>query len=248
MVKSVAFYDQSKRKVRVQSIRAKAKKLKLNPVGVKTPDPLDAIAVIISAKKEKAKKVPVLIGYLQDIHAPEELQITDDIWIECILCFMENESITFHPLDSKTGDQVDLESNVIRKYHRAFEHLTRSLKRRSGSIVKKYGRPPYGYHTVNGEMEVETVNAEAVSFIFQRLREGTSPFELINELRDKFKKVPGAKKNQFWDYVKLRRIIQKARLYCLGEYQAEGETVTLQKLAFLPPEWVDTVWPTTQTP
>lgn len=247
MPKAVAFYDMSKRKDRVQTIRSKATGLKLKPVEVKKPDPIDAIAAIMSAKKKKSKGVPVLIGYMEDLHAPTGTDITDEIWIECILCLLEQEGISFYPLDHKTGDKVDLASNVIRKYHKAFTVLIDSLRGRLSTHLKKYGRPPYGYHMVNGELEVDEERADAVKLVFSLLREGTQPCDILEELREKFLLLPGDEKPQFWDHVKLRRIVEKARLYCLGEYRAsDGTIMSIEKLAFLPPEWVDTIWPTHQ--
>lgn len=248
MPKAVAFYDFEKRKDRVMAIRTQAKTLALSPVDVKTPDPIDAIAAIVSTKQDKKKKIiPALIGYMEDLHAPEDIGINDDIWIECIICLLEQEGITFHPLDNKAGGSVDLASNVIRKYHRAFTTLTELLRSRTTSHAKKYGRPPYGYHTVKGEMEVDKTQAKAVELIFQAVREGIPPLKILEDLRKKFKCLPGEEKPQFWDHVKLRRIINKRRLYCLGEYRAnDGRTVVVKNLAFLPPEWVDTNWPNHQ--
>jgi len=248
MAKSVAFYDQTKRKERIAAIRTTATTLNLNPVSIKNPDPLDAIAVVMSSKKnsKKTKKAPILIGYLQDLQAPEGMDITDEIWIECVLCLIDQEGIDFHPMDSKSGSQVDLATNIIRKYHKAFTHLTDSLRKRLTPPAKKYGRPPYGYHMEEGKMVVDQNKSEAVRFIFQQIRNGVSSSELLIDLKKKFKIFPGDKKKQFWDKVKLRRIIEKARLYCLGEYQVEGTILTTKNLAFLPSDWADTVWPTHQ--
>lgn len=250
MPKAIAFYDREKRKDRVMAIRSSATKLNMAPVDVKQPDPIDAIAAIMSCKKGvKGKKVkpPALMGYMVDLHAPVDSGVSDEIWVECILCLLEQEGISFYPLDTRTGDKVDLASNVIRKYHKAFTCLTEALRCRLNTRLKKYGRPPYGYHMVKGELEVEPERAKAIRYIFERVRQGAIPKEVIDELKAKFGVMPGDTKPQFWDHIKLRRIVKRSRLYCLGEYQAsDGTKMTISKLAFLPPEWVDTIWPTHQ--
>jgi hypothetical protein len=145
---------------------------------------------------------------------------------------------------------------VIREYRHARNIIDRELTNRikvsdatkMASKGKKYGRPPYGYKTEKGRLKVDRPNAEAVSLIFRRIRENKRSLrDILTEIKEAFPLVPGTNDPQFWDNVKLRRIISKARLYCLGEYSSsEGSTITIANLAFLPPEWADTTWPSSK--
>ena len=247
MPKAYAFYDMEKRVTRVKTIREKATKWKLSPVVVTKADFIDALAAVMAAKEDNPKNPPALIGFMKDLHPPEGTEVSEDIWIECIICFLEKEGISYYPLDIKVGKRLDLESNVIRKYHQAFTILTETLRIRLNSNGKKFGRPPYGYCMIDGVLEVDKQKADAVKLIFKRLREEAEPREILEELRKKFPRLKGVRKKQFWDHVKLRRIVEKARLYCLGEYHAsDGAKMTIERLAFLPPEWADTEWPNHQ--
>lgn len=105
------------------------------------------------------------------------------------------------------------------------------------------GRPPYGYRIEGGEFAIDPQQRNAVLFIFEKVREGLPWVDLIRALSSKFSDHGPIKgRPQYWDRVKLRRILEHARLYCLGEYTGGRvkAPVTIPSLAFLPASWIDT--------
>lgn len=100
------------------------------------------------------------------------------------------------------------------------------------------GRPPYGYQVEHGTLVIDKGQAEAVRSVFKLLRDGKRPVDVVEIMR--------RKKREFWDHVKVRRILSHARLYTLGEYKSATlrAPVRIPRLAFLPASWADTSAPT----
>lgn len=106
------------------------------------------------------------------------------------------------------------------------------------------GRPPYGYRVVDGEFAIDPAQKEAVVFIFQSVSADEPLNQIVSELKQHFGYGgPVRGRPQFWDRVKIRRILNHARLYCLGEYTGGRvkSPVTIPELAFLPTSWLTSV-------
>lgn len=257
-----AFYDLTRRKERVKAIRATARSKLGMEVITHNADVLDALADAVALARKGGTSV--LIGALEDLRPPEiDGEVLDvDIWREGIIGLLQDEGIGICLIDLDTvsignWEQVS-SSKVIREYRHARNIIDQQLNSRlkaadAQSLAtegRKYGRPPYGYRTRKGRLEIDRPQAEAVTLIFRRLREGSHRLlDILREVKEAFPKVPGSSEDQYWDHVKLRRIAKKARLYCLGEFAAaDGSTVKMPDLAFLPSEWADTTWPTSRKP
>ncbi len=94
----------------------------------------------------------------------------------------------------------------------------------------------------DGTFVVNDVQAKAVKFIFQQIRAGKTLPHIISALKKRFADggvIEG--KDQYWDRVKVKRILNHSPLYCQGRYEGgRGQAINLPALAFLPAEWVNT--------
>lgn len=176
-------------------------------------------------------------------------------WAAACLAYLDTNGIQYAQYtsaDKPKVDQLKEARDVISGYVRASKLLSERVKihliaerqlgraRVSGYIC---GRPPYGYSVSHGRFVINEQQAAAVNYVFTCIRAGDSCYALAAKLRDKYPDggvVHG--RAQYWDRVKVRRVLSHARLYCLGEYCGGRltNTVTLPELAFLPPEWADT--------
>lgn len=193
----------------------------------------------------------VLVGSTEDMLPPAgTLDVSDVLWVEGILTFLEEQGIGFVELGRSTinpFETIPVES--LRQYHKVFGVLqkavddeVRRLKVQNGKVPPKHGRPPYGYVKHGDCLEVDRTQAEAVAYIYSQFSDPEkvpSFAEVVKKTRARFpRKSDGTP--QFWDTVKIRRILAKARMYCLGEYKfSDEQTVQAKSLRILPTTWVD---------
>lgn len=177
-------------------------------------------------------------------------------WCESWLAYLKEHSIAFlaipsqHPVTSAAASAA----SIIRGYNRAAEVLAgeirklqadqrRGQREASGGYI--CGRPPYGYHVREGAFVINPAQAQTVKHIYTQLRNGVTLNELVLDLKKHHSKgglKPG--KPQYWDRVKVRRILKHARMYCLGQYDGgRGQPLQIPDLAFLPPAWLATIPP-----
>lgn len=210
-------------------------------------------ATVRALSKTSDGEVAAVAGSLDDVVLPKEHEGFGRIeWQESWLAYLETHHVAFLPLPSGAPPtEAGQVASIIRGYNRASGVLADAVRKiqaeqRRG---KKYaeggyicGRPPYGYTVADGSFVVNDKQAEAVRFIFESLRSAIPLGEVIEALKKQFARggvIPG--KKQYWDRVKVRRILGHRRLYCLGEYAgARGHHSRSPDLAFLPKDWVDT--------
>lgn len=205
-------------------------------------DFLDAIAKAQDTKSPKIE--PILVGCFVDWSPPADPEVRADttIWLEAILQYLTQQQVQFVFLD--TDQKVDLkitpQAQTIRRYVTVMSHLQSAVmhRRKCDKRVPKHGRPPYGYRRQRGTLEIDPLSAEAVRLIFRRVREQVPTYHILRELGEKFPTITNGTKKQFWDYVKIRRVLEKAPLYCFGRF---GDAEAYPQLAFLPADWVDTI-------
>jgi hypothetical protein len=198
-------------------------------------------------------EVAAVAGSLDDVALPSDHDGFGSVeWQESWLAYLEAHHIAFLPLVSGSTAKAKGEvASIIRGYNRAFNVLTevvrkiqaeqrRGRKHAEGGYI--CGRPPYGYTVSDGSFVVNDVQARAVKFIFKQIRAGKALSYIIEKLLADFAEggvIEG--KAQYWDRVKVRRILNHRRLYCLGEYSSGRSGPSRSPdLAFLPKEWVDT--------
>lgn len=196
-------------------------------------------------------------GCLDDIVLPSDHEGFGVVeWQESWLQYLQEHRVALVMLPGAPPTSAGATTaSIIRSYNRASEVLAASIrkvqseqrraaKKEAGGYI--CGRPPYGYLVKGGSFVVNGPQSRAVTFIFEELRKGSTLADLIASLKRKH--ATGgiiAGKQQFWDRVKIRRILSHARLYCLGQYHGgRGEPLHLPDLAFLPAEWIDTQPPT----
>lgn len=228
------------------------------PRPIHAPSATTAIIMAIRATKEGS--AATIIGRISDLAPPVGINL--DVWAESVVNGIRDRGFDFMPLDPEVLEEFQKKRKrlhaVIEEYHRATQLLDEEVNdRRIVNISKalaangrKYGRPPYGYCVRDGELQLEKDQSAAIATIITMIRDGHQLSEIIQSMNEKFskRKVKVGKrtrtKKQHWDYVKLRRIVDRIRLYCLGEYvAADGTKMIIRGLAFLPPEYADTVWP-----
>jgi hypothetical protein len=177
-------------------------------------------------------------------------------WCESWLTFLKDRGVAFLAIPSvqTVTDSDASAASIIRGYTRAAEVLAgeirklqaeqrRDSKEASGGYI--CGRPPYGYQVVKGAFVINPAQAKTVKHIFTQLREGVSLNQLIADLKEHHAQggvIAG--KPQFWDRVKIRRILKHARMYCLGQYGGgRGQPLRSPELAFLPSTWLSIASP-----
>ncbi len=195
-------------------------------------------------------------GCLDDVIVPaEHLHAGVGIaeWTESWLAYLQEHHIPFVALQSaQPRPEQRSVASVIRAYHRAAELLRANVRKlqdvqrrdqRSAEGGYICGRPPYGYSVENGTFVVNERQAKAVRFIFEQVRAGKSFTSILERLQKDFRDSGVIKgKTQYWDRVKVRRILNHRRLYCLGLYTGgRGQPVKLPGMAFLPRQWESTI-------
>ncbi len=213
-------------------------------------------ATVTAAELAQAGHQVVLVGTLNDLHIPSpevmrhnEGAFTEHEWREAWLAYLKDRALGWSPTDATTATQPQDSANrqsIIRSYQRSCAGIARFLarlrsRRKVGARSKEpgyvYGRPPYGYRVVNGHMEPDAERIDLVKTAFECLREGMTVTDAALALQALDMGRDG--KKEFWDPVKIRRILKHAALYCLGEYTSPtGEVVRLPSLAILPRSWV----------
>lgn len=220
----------------------------------------DFLQATVRALAETSKgEVAAVAGSLADVALPvkhEGFGIVE--WQESWLAYLVAHHIAFLPLASEPSSSTGQAASIIRGYNRASGVLAeavrkiqaeqrRGRKQAEGGYI--CGRPPYGYTVDDGSFVVNKTQAKAVRFIFAQIRKGEKIADIIKQLRVGHRKgglIP--RKRQYWDRVKVRRILEHRRLYCLGEYAGgRGHHSRSPDLAFLPKKWVDT-HPTPKSP
>jgi hypothetical protein len=175
-------------------------------------------------------------------------------WAESWLAYLKEHGVAFLAIPSAMAPDSTsaTTASIIRGYNRAAEVLAAEIRKlqaeqrrgeRAASGGYICGRPPYGYQVVKGAFVINQAQAETVKYIFKARRAGTTINEMLVQLKLSHSGggiIPG--KPQFWDGVKVRRILKHARMYCLGQYDGgRGQPLQVPSLAFLPAKWVDTV-------
>ncbi len=239
---------------RRHDIKAHCKKQTIPSPNFDTPDFFEA-TVTASELAQNGHQV-VLVGSLNDLHIPSpEIMnynvgaFTEHEWREAWLAYLKDRALGWSPTDPTTAaipqDSANRQS-IIRSYQRSCVGIARFLarlrsRRKVGTRSKEpgyvYGRPPYGYRVVKGHLEPDGERINLVRTAFECLREGMTVTDAALALQALDMGRDG--KKEFWDPVKIRRILKHASLYCLGEYTSPtGKVVRLPSLAILPRTWV----------
>lgn len=211
-------------------------------------------ATVKAAESIRDGKVAAVAGCLDDVALPSDHEGFGEVeWRESWLAHLEQNKVAFLPLPSErpSDGTSGAVASIIRGYNRAASALTEAVRkfqseqRRDEKVAQGgyiCGRPPYGYRVRDEGFVVNDTQAKAIRLIFELCRAGKGLSEIIDTLKAKHSGgglISG--KAQYWDRVKIRRILNHARLYCLGQYDGgRGQPVRLPSLAFLPPSWVDT--------
>jgi hypothetical protein len=215
----------------------------------------DFLTATVRALEDVAQGETAAVGgCLDDVVLPLEHDGFGRVqWAESWLAFLKEHGIAFLAIPSsiKPDNDIATTASIIRGYNRAAEVLAAEVRKlqadqrreeRAASGGYICGRPPYGYQVVGGAFVVNPAQAKTVKFIFTALREGATLNDLLKQLKQHH--AAGgiiAGKPQFWDRVKVRRILKHARMYCLGQYDGgRGQPLEVPALAFLPPKWVTT--------
>jgi len=211
-----------------------------------------ARALILRDKGERA----TIQGKLADITPPASAgTLSLKAWQGACLvyCATNQIDVTLVPkLKRQPGGAVDIQEAafavsqatgvLIERIRYEKSKISREIRaERTGYVC---GRPPYGYRVVGGEFEIHPHQRHAVRYVFERIRARSTWGGLLASLKagDFSKQEPTSSQPQFWDRVKIRRILKHARLYCLGEYSGGRmkSPVTIPSLSFLPADWLNT--------
>ncbi len=211
-------------------------------------------ATVKAADAIRDGTIAAVAGSLDDVALPPEHEGFGEVeWRESWLAYLEQSKVAFLPLktDRPSQNGSGAVASIIRGYNRAAGALEESIRKyqseqRRGEKVAQggyvCGRPPYGYRAQDESFVVNKRQAAAVEYIFKQCRAGKPLTYIINGLKDKHSAggvIHG--KPQYWDRVKVRRILNHSRLYCLGQYEGgRGQPIHLPGLAFLPASWVGT--------
>lgn len=186
-----------------------------------------------------------LIGRLQDVRPKGKPDGYSDVeWRLAWLDYLEARGVCFIPVPGKDpalpeGDGSA--ASVVRRYQRAARDLAKQLaeeatddRRRAGCVL---GRPPYGYQSAGGRLTRHPRQSKLVRHIFSALRKGDTVADILLTLPS----------DEFWDRVKIRRILTHAPLYCRGALATRAGIVVRSELAFLPAAWEKWGRPTRDT-
>jgi hypothetical protein len=258
-------FDPARAKARVPAIEALCDKHSLPLPDCRHPDFIQA--AVAACDHVRAGRQAIVVGCLQDLRLPGEGDLLVDKdgieeqgWREAWVEYLASNMVQWLAVD---GQNVVMESasvtrrSVIRSYQRSYQVLTRliakvrtqrSLSQRTKGNGYSYGRPPYGYTVVGGDLKPDSARVPLIAKAFKAIRAGRSYSSTAVLLKKACKSRPGLEQ-EWWDTVKVRRLIQHSRLYCLGEYNKPGAgLVLLPHLAVLPKGWASTRARPFQTP
>lgn len=122
-----------------------------------------------------------------------------------------------------------------------------SLKKANAEAALKpayiCGRPPYGYCVIDGRLQHQPKQQEAVLHAFALAEKGASLSDIVASLQGKYR-LGSNGKAQYWDRVKLRRIWSHVPLYTQGTYTTSaGQILVMPELAFLAEEYGQVPYP-----
>jgi hypothetical protein len=258
MVKNPALvygvFDPEISRSRKQAISAHCTALNLPVPNFDNPDFIQAAAE--ACEKSRAGYTVIVVGFLQDLYVPTSTNTPNDHggiieqdWRYAWLEYLASNLIQWNPLDghdTATQAEAVTRRSVIRSYQRSYQMLIkkiaqaktqRSMSMRVQDKGYSYGRPPYGYKVVDKEMRPDPAAIPKIRMVFACVRQKKSYSKTADILEKQCKTLEG----EWWDAVKVRRIIQHARMYCLGEYSKPGGDMTLlPHLVILPKEWSGT--------
>jgi hypothetical protein len=197
----------------------------------------------------------VLVGALADLQAPaatpgQAQAFTAWEWREAWLARLDEESIGWSAIEPRgSGEEGRALSttSVIRSYRRACVALSKAIARARTQRtiaqrceqrgVSNQGRPPYGYQMVNSALLPEAAEVDRIKRAFKAIRDGMTVSAAARHMSDH----EPSKKPEFWDSVKIRRILAHAPLYCLGIRKGpKGREEQSEEWRILPQEWADT--------
>jgi len=235
---------------RQREIITHCKKASLPAPTFESPDFFEA--TVVAAELAQSGRNVVLVGTLNDLRIPSTDVMrysaggfTEHEWREAWLAYLKERALGWSPIDATTDAAAHEDTNrqsVIRSYQRSVVTIARFLarirsRRKVGTRSKEpgyvYGRPPYGYRVVKGHLEPDQERVELVKAAFKCLQEGKTITDAALALQALDIGRDG--KPEYWDPVKIRRILKHASLYCYGEYLSPtGKVVRLPSLAILP--------------
>lgn len=196
----------------------------------------------------------VLVGALSDLPVPapapgQPLTFTSWEWREAWLARLDEDSIGWSSIEPRVGEEAKALSttSVIRSFRRACTALSKAIarartqrtiaQRHKATGISTQGRPPYGYCMLEGALCMDPVESRRVKQVFESIRQGLSVSATARHMAETEPK----KDPEFWDSVKVRRILAHAPLYCLGIRQAPGgKEEQVDSWCFLPEDWADT--------
>lgn len=217
-------------------IRTAAKRGGLDEPSFDQPDFHQAL-VVARQRMEEGHQVAI-VGPIDALVPPDVGQSTWTAaeWREAWLHMAREEGITYLPvLDGssipvdQSGDEVPATArqSIIRRYQAACSGLRRYVRRLKMELAKEHatrergyagGRPPYGYRVEQGQLVVHNDQANAVRLIFKLAATGK------HSVSDICRMMKAHSPDQFWDGVKVRRILGHAKLYASGSYEASTGT------------------------
>lgn len=213
--------------VRTELAAAECDRLGYPPPAQSFPDPIDLVSVATERYLLSGYEVLLFMG--GDNREAGELAR--------VFC---HRAIAFKSEGTRAWDTDDWLSEPQGVLDTVQKVVQSIANRRTTTEVPKFpGRPPYGYCVRDGRIIPDRDRQEYVTQIFQRIRGGSRPSEIILDLRNRVSKNPLAIKSRrdlHWDHTKIERILGHASLYCRGEYLGHH----LTHLAFLPSDWEDT--------
>jgi len=243
---------------RRQAIRDRCRSEKLPAPSFDKPDHIQATVAgidLLGKRRQHTGVRVVLVGSVDDLHAPQGQGVpvgsfSEHEWREAWLEYLNTSSLSWSPIfppNPSTDGGVISRQSVIRSYLRSCHALAkviararsqRSMAERGQVAGYSYGRPPYGYHVINGVMLPNPKQVEAVKRVFVLVRNGAFVAEAATIMRT------ASNGREYWDAVKVRRLLAHKRLYCMGEYDTPGgEMSTISNLVILPSGWKDTTPP-----
>ena len=199
-----------------------------------------ALKVTIDAQLAvRAGESVTIVGDISEVRVPPDVPAdayTDAEWRLAWLAYIEACEIGYMPVgNGKSVQELEgASTSTIRKYQRAVASMTLTCRElaAAGRALNRHvcGRPPYGYLSADGRLIPNPIQVKYIKRIFKMLRDKMMLKDIIEEMR--------STTPEFWDRVKVRRILGHKALYCRGEYRAaRGGIAVLPELAILPPTW-----------
>jgi len=232
------------REARRRDIRTTSTEHGLCAVNFEVPDFHQAL--ILAKDQADELQTVIIIGCLDDLKPPTTTEVegwSAVEWRESWLSLAEEYRVAFRGIGTvpSVAAGASTRNSVIRSFQAAQKALALHLKRQrtvmrrlKDESEKGYagGRPPFGYRIIDGELTIDPEQAKMVKLVF------TSLFKHQHTVATTCKIAKEQFPSQFWDGVKIRRILNHAPLYCSGVYETKsGGSVTLKGAAFLPAEW-----------